>query len=164
MALMNRVRRLGGGQPPHPEPSGPSGRNAGNCTRTEVLNGTIQEAFAQAVALNPDFELPNLTDKVAGATEVVNGLVGGVVGGVTGPANTKRGTNVICGNFEAADRGRIVEAIQHLMNLTTAPRMGSGPRVCARVSCTNNSGVWWCNDVSVVSCIHSKSLLPLHNP
>ncbi|KAK4143021.1 uncharacterized protein C8A04DRAFT_29246 [Dichotomopilus funicola] len=114
--------------------------------RTEVLNGTIQEAFAQAVALNPDFKLPVPTDKVAGAAEGVNGLVGEVAGGVTGPADRKRATRVICGNFPSADRGRAIEAIQYLMTLTTAPRMGSGPGVCARVSCTNNAAVYWCND------------------
>ncbi|KHO01298.1 uncharacterized protein MAM_00299 [Metarhizium album ARSEF 1941] len=91
----------------------------------EVLYGTVQEVYAQARKMNPDFKL----DKVVEPRDL----------------HEKR-SNVICGNFGLADKGRIQEGINYLRGVPAAPRNGPGPGNCGRVSCSHNAAIWWCND------------------
>lgn len=100
----------------------------------QILNGTVQEVVAQAVQLNPDFKLSS-TKRAADA-------------GVMARELHKR--DVICGNFPTANPKRILEGIAYLNSLPGGdrPTNGPGPGACGRVSCSYNSAIWWCNDVS----------------
>jgi hypothetical protein len=98
--------------------------------QTEVLNGTVQEVYAQALQINPNFQLmPASPVRERDLAE-------------------KRNTVVKCGTFPLADKGRIDEGIRYLRTLPTAPRMPPGPGACFRVSCSYNAAIYRCNDVS----------------
>ncbi|KAK3897422.1 hypothetical protein C8A05DRAFT_39028 [Staphylotrichum tortipilum] len=101
--------------------------------QVEVLNGTIQEVFAQALQINPDFKLQQDTGASTAAKR----------GGLE--QHEKR-TTVLCGNWPLANKGRIEEGIRYLRVVPAAPRNGPGPGACGRVSCSYNSAIWWCND------------------
>lgn len=102
------------------------------------MNGTVQEVYAQALQMNPDFEPPvsKRNAAAAGSIQLIDRSL------------NKR--NVICGNFASADKRRILEGIAYLNNLPAGdrPTNGPGPRTCGRVSCSYNAAIWWCNDVS----------------
>ncbi|KAJ6436678.1 hypothetical protein O9K51_10797 [Purpureocillium lavendulum] len=93
--------------------------------RTEVLNGTVQEVYAQVLQINPNFSLSRAPE--------TRGL------------RHKRST-VNCGNWPLANKGRIQEGINYLRGVAGAPRNGPGPGNCGRVSCSYNAAIWWCND------------------
>ncbi|KJK81277.1 hypothetical protein H634G_03296 [Metarhizium anisopliae BRIP 53293] len=95
--------------------------------RTEVLNGTVQEVYAQALQINPKFTLTNAAE----ARDV---------------HQKQKRSSVQCGNWPLADKGRIQEGINYLRGAPAAPRNGPGPGNCGRVSCSYNSAIWWCND------------------
>ncbi|KAF2680507.1 hypothetical protein K458DRAFT_407257 [Lentithecium fluviatile CBS 122367] len=99
--------------------------------QTEVLNGTIEEVVAQAVAINPEFSILSAASKRD----------------VEARDLTKR-YNLICGNFPAANKGRIQEGINYLKSLPSGerPTNGPGPGNCGRVSCSYGAAIWWCND------------------
>lgn len=61
--------------------------------------------------------------------------------------------------------GAILGGIDYLRKIRKGrhPRNGPGPRNCGKVSCSDNSAIFWCNDVSktlLLSC-SSPSSLPL---
>ncbi|KAM0323328.1 hypothetical protein ACHAQA_008920 [Verticillium albo-atrum] len=37
------------------------------------------------------------------------------------------------------------EGIHYLEGISGKPKLGPGPNKCSRVSCSHNSGIWWCN-------------------
>lgn len=104
--------------------------------QTEALNGTIQEVYSRALAINPNFP------RVPAASSVQGLETAGLA------ENLKRSTTIKCGNWPSADRGRIHEGIAYLRALTAAPRMPPGPGACYRVSCSYGAAIYWCNDVS----------------
>lgn len=118
--------------------------------QTHILNGTIQEVVAQAVEINPSYKLSSAKRAVDTSAIEARSL-------------TKR--NIICGNWPLADKGRILEGINYLNHLPASdrPTNGPGPGNCGRVSCSYNSAIWWCNDVS--EHYHDKTLNSLlENP
>ncbi|KAF8866956.1 hypothetical protein BDZ45DRAFT_768815, partial [Acephala macrosclerotiorum] len=50
------------------------------------------------------------------------------------------------GPWQGADVGRIKEGITYLTNLNAYCDIGGGSAKCARVSCSNKSAIWLCND------------------
>lgn len=68
--------------------------------------------------------------------------------------------DVTCNNYDQALRFRIQEGISHLRGVNGKPRNGPGPGNCGRVSCSYNSAIWWCNDVSVFT---SRTRIPRAN-
>ncbi|UNI18893.1 hypothetical protein JDV02_005131 [Purpureocillium takamizusanense] len=105
-----------------------------SCGKFQVLNGTIQEVYAEALRLNPGFSLRH--------KPAPRGL------------NQKR-SDVRCGNWPLANKGRIQEGINYLRTAPAAPRNGPGPGNCGRVSCSHNSAIWWCNDNTVAKTLDS---------
>lgn len=57
--------------------------------------------------------------------------------------------DVTCNNYDQAISSRIKEGIRYLRGVNGKPSNGPGPGNCGRVSCSYNSAIWWCNDVSV---------------
>jgi hypothetical protein len=96
--------------------------------QTELLNGTVEEVMSQASQINPRFKLK---ERAPVARSVI-----------------KRG-NKICDNFpDKAIWWAINDGADYLRNLPGQPTNGPGPGNCGRVSCSYNSAIWWCNDVS----------------
>jgi hypothetical protein len=56
----------------------------------------------------------------------------------------------VCGKWSSARSKPISNGIKYLRGLSGHPRAGPGPGNCARVSCSYQSGIWWCNDVSLI--------------
>jgi hypothetical protein len=56
--------------------------------------------------------------------------------------------HTVCHNFESANYIRIKEGVNYLRGVPGRPWLAAGPGKCARVSCSWNSAIWWCNDVS----------------
>lgn len=111
---------------------------------TVSLNGTIQSVYAQVLELNPQFETDmadQIADRMKGlevAQEEVKGMV-------------KRDHSE-CGGYGGNMR-RINEGIEYLFRLGGSPSIGPGE--CGRVSCSWNSGIWWCSHVSqAFGCTH----------
>ncbi|KAK0672292.1 hypothetical protein QBC41DRAFT_353560 [Cercophora samala] len=50
------------------------------------------------------------------------------------------------GHFTASTLA-IKKGISYLSALDGIAKNGPGPRNCGRVSCSDSSGIWWCNDV-----------------
>lgn len=91
----------------------------------------MEEAIAQAKAINPEFEVATEKRDVIMDRDLV------------------RRSNVICGNQPSnALKSRIQ---QNIAELRTRPRNALaylGARECTRLICTSGSANHWCNDVS----------------
>lgn len=114
-----------------------------------TVRGTVQEAVAQMVELNPDFGhelgLDNLTDLVnfvAGAEANVD------LGQASKRAEPEDFKKVVCRKYPPANSVPIWDGVRYLERLSGSPANGPGPRACGRVSCSWNSAIFWCNDVS----------------
>lgn len=54
------------------------------------------------------------------------------------------------GRWPGANIKRIRQGVNYLRGLRgTRPTNAPGPGFCGRVSCSWNSAIWWCNDVSI---------------
>ncbi|KAJ6441367.1 major facilitator superfamily transporter [Purpureocillium lavendulum] len=92
--------------------------------RTAVLNGTVQEVYAQILQIKPDY---TLADVVA----------------VPEPrALRHKRSTVKCGNFALAEKRRIVEGINYLRRVPGAPRNGPGPGNCGRNTSPKTLDSW----------------------
>jgi hypothetical protein len=100
--------------------------------------GTIQEVYTHLKTLNPNFE---------NEYPPVN---------VTTPSN-RSGTlakrydvsSHFCeGRWVTTESSFIRHGISYLNGVRGQPRNGPGPSNCGRVSCSYDSAIWWCNDVS----------------
>ncbi|KYK55797.1 hypothetical protein DCS_07761 [Drechmeria coniospora] len=94
--------------------------------RVEALNGTVQEVFAQALQINHYFQLKPIPE--------AKNL-------------HKRRPPVKCDGvgLESASTRTIEDGVSYLRRLSGTPSHGPGPSVCARVSCSYNAAIWWCN-------------------
>lgn len=101
--------------------------------RIEILNGTVQEVVAQAIAINPDYKLRDVPPEPAPAFK---------------PRGRLQGREVkFCNNFGTAGVNDIIAGVDYLRGVSGQPSMGPGPGACGRVSCSYNSAIYWCNDV-----------------
>lgn len=48
--------------------------------------------------------------------------------------------------------------MDYLARVPGKPVNGPGPGECGRVSCSYNTGIWWCNDVSAKNVMGQKSV------
>lgn len=100
--------------------------------QTELLNGTVQEVYAQALQINPHFELSKTDGMDLDETtpDIQNSVIH-------------------CGIYRPrAEKGRILEGVRYLHSLPGRPKIRPGPRRCVRVSCSYGGAIVWCNDVS----------------
>jgi hypothetical protein len=108
-----------------------------------LLNGTVQEVAAQLDLINPNWKADfNVTRPPK-----------------PGAARAKRqepdwGTclcNIRLTEWSAAQFFQIEEGESYLATVPGKPTAGPGPGTCQRVSCSYNSGIHFCNDVSLCS-------------
>ena len=98
------------------------------------LNGTIQEVHRELLRQNPNWD----TDYPAN--------------NITSPKLDKRAFDVsgyFChGRWAYCDGIAIENGIAYLRRVRGLPHLSPGPGECGRVSCSWNSAIYWCNDVS----------------
>jgi hypothetical protein len=102
-----------------------------------TVTGTVQDVVAQLSTINPNWK------------EDFN---------VTEPKVQERAlnfpfTSVLCmirlGEWGTANPYAIYDGINYLKGVPGRPTLGPGPGRCGRVSCSYNSAIYWCNDVSL---------------
>ncbi len=106
------------------------------------FNGTVEQLVAQASEINPDWEAKYITAANTAGADVESSSL------------SKRAPFVRrnCGpgyyQWHPANTRRIRDGIYYLSGIGGTATNGPGPGNCARVSCSYNSAIWWCNDVS----------------
>lgn len=104
------------------------------------LTGTVQEVVGQLKELNSDYGTYfNNTKAIVEASIIQQ------------QEKNKRMTSlnkraVRCGGLGNAQKVYIQDGIAHLRTVGGRPSNGPGPNNCGRVSCSQNSAIWWCND------------------
>ncbi|QDS75117.1 hypothetical protein FKW77_007416 [Venturia effusa] len=124
------------------------------------VSGTIQEAIAKVVEVNPSWEeqFNFTTDPIAnfttGATSNDTTTVKPVrfnlefLGSQDPRSGTPFYSEPICtaGAFGAARYDAIIEGIKYLNGINHQASIPPGPQKCSRVSCSWGSAILWCND------------------
>jgi hypothetical protein len=133
------------------------------------LKGTVQSVMAQAELINPNFKTTfNFTestepsepseDSSGCAYRDPKGIVRrneeqkrctGCTWACMPPAAQFR---IMCLNkfHELGHPKAIVAAIPYLRHVPGKPSNGPGPMNCGRISCSLDTGIFWCNNVSAV--------------
>ncbi|KAL3470113.1 hypothetical protein BJX99DRAFT_264549 [Aspergillus californicus] len=112
--------------------------------------GTIEEIHSQLLDVNPDWDedyvKPALERRAAErATRSADGLT-------TDFTVAKRDVDfiedgwIVCDAWPRAKQSRIQDGITYLRGVDGRPTSEGGPGKCARVSCSYDSAIWWCND------------------
>ncbi|KAL2786646.1 hypothetical protein BJX66DRAFT_328447 [Aspergillus keveii] len=99
-----------------------------------VLNGTVQQVYAQLIEINPDFsiDLSDLFDYDDDDAAVV--------------VDDSLRDYFCFGRWPGTSRRRIGEGIRYLRGLPGTPSLPPGPGSCGRVSCSYNAAIFVCND------------------
>lgn len=105
-----------------------------------LIKGTIEDVVDSMVALNPRY-LENITDHPPPPdNDMTKSLA----------ALDYRG-HYCFGDLPLCSQTHTYMGAVYLSRLDGQPSAGPGPGECARVSCEWNSGITWCNDVSLLS-------------
>jgi hypothetical protein len=101
-----------------------------------ILNGTVQEVYAQLIELYPEYKanFPITTHTEASMKR-------------NDDSHLSKRDSWVCGNFPQCSMTHIDEGISYLYGVQGSPTNGPGPGNCGRVSCSYNSAIYWCNDV-----------------
>ncbi|KAK4208247.1 hypothetical protein QBC37DRAFT_444034 [Rhypophila decipiens] len=102
----------------------------------EILNGTVQEIYSQALELNPDFEIKPVAPILSARSRI-----------------DRRWVN--CNNWPLGNGERLQSGINYLRGVRGRPTNGPGPGNCGQVSCSWGSSIWWCNDNSTPKTLDS---------
>lgn len=106
----------------------------------------MQEVRARLLELNPNYD----TDFAAVAANKSEAPA-------IAPRKPDNAPNaVICAIFDKPE-GRafvqyLMQGLQYLRSIPGQPTLGPGPGTCSRVSCSYDSAIYWCNDVSIFRC------------
>ncbi|KAI1160439.1 hypothetical protein F5B18DRAFT_509785 [Nemania serpens] len=60
------------------------------------------------------------------------------------------GQKIECGG-DFADADRIAQGIDYLTHLPDSSKCSNSAKTCGRISCSWNSGIWWCNEKETLS-------------
>ena len=118
---------------------------------TVQLTGTVQQVHEQLLQINPHYERDfNITYETPSALVAASSNLASRSGHPhMNDALGKRGGHTECNNYGDADYLAILDGIQYLRHVPGTPANGPGPNNCGRVSCSFQSAIWWCNDVSI---------------
>ncbi|KAL3489206.1 hypothetical protein BJX62DRAFT_209728 [Aspergillus germanicus] len=128
-------------------------------TTPTTFNGTIQEAHAELLRRNPnwDTEFSHLLKRSpvpVAVTEAGTEEDSGVID----LAKRTDFASLLCYDqtpWEPAGYHAINEGIAYLRGLSGRPGMRAGPSACGRVSCSWNAAIWWCNDANEFKLLES---------
>ena len=105
-----------------------------NPGQTTLFNGTIQNAIAQATAINPSFLVDHSLTDADLAKE----------GRVKSPSDRMLPDRHFChGKWYPSQRLPIKHGVQYLDTAGGKPGQGPGPASCGRVSCSYGGAIWW---------------------
>ncbi|KAK3988490.1 hypothetical protein QBC44DRAFT_397908 [Cladorrhinum sp. PSN332] len=144
------ARRLDGASSPVPEGYGivelewEIETTAGGPKAT--FTGTVEEVHAQLLEINPNWDEEVAATLLAERDAATAALEARAIG--DGENGLQKRDWTICGNDLGARQDRIREGISYLRGLSGQAVNGPGPRNCSRVSCSWNSGIWYCNNNS----------------
>lgn len=110
--------------------------------RTVMLNGDVQQVHDQLLEINPRYE------EEFGTIDDGNTTALREIWRTTGAMERQHDAWSDCGHWDPARAEAIWEGINHLNHVSGRPVSKPGPGVCGRVSCSYESAIWWCNDVS----------------
>ncbi|PHH63172.1 hypothetical protein CDD81_6223 [Ophiocordyceps australis] len=101
-----------------------------------LLNGTIQEVERQAIALNPNWKQDISNSPTSGHLD---------------KRAFFRREKLQCREttrkeWTEAKVSAILKGIDHLRGTPCRPARPATGKTCERVSCSENSAIWWCND------------------
>lgn len=112
--------------------------------QTATLYGTIQQVYQQLLKINPQYETEFGSVKKRSVPIFEKNR--------DSPETFKRDDALTaCGHFGPAKTAAIWDGIGYLGSVEGSPGEGPGPGVCGQVSRSENSAIWWCNDVSCSS-------------
>lgn len=107
---------------------------------TTLVKGTIEQAVAHMHTINPNFAKDYKLDVVTD----------GKTNDIDTRAAQPNDFHVDCfGRWVAVVSKWINNGVSYLKGIKGQPRNGPGPGNCGRVSCSYDSAIWWCNDVSI---------------
>ncbi|KAH7303410.1 hypothetical protein B0I35DRAFT_498380 [Stachybotrys elegans] len=104
-----------------------------------IFNGTVEQVMAQLEVDYPETAALAVNNVLSVATASAK------TSAIASNGLTKR-DHTICLNFPRAEVRYIDDGINYLRGVPGRPWLPAGPRVCARVSCSYNAAIWWCND------------------
>lgn len=110
--------------------------------RTVTLNGTVEQFYDQLQEINPEYEAEFGTIYDKNTTTLLE------IWRTPGAMERQHDASSDCGHWDPARAEAIWEGINHLNHVSGKPVSKPGPGVCGRVSCSYDSAIWWCNDVS----------------
>ncbi|KAF3768131.1 hypothetical protein M406DRAFT_39037, partial [Cryphonectria parasitica EP155] len=116
--------------------------------------GTIQEVVGH---INDNY--PNYTWPDVDLTYLSGNTMDTSVAELSEPS--ERGI-VHCWRFNMTTTSAAWEGIAYLNSIPGKPSNGPGPGACGRVSCADDAGIWWCNDVSNKPALRLSSCLLQH--
>ncbi|CZR54820.1 uncharacterized protein PAC_04704 [Phialocephala subalpina] len=102
------------------------------------ITGTVQEVVSQLLTINPNWKSDfNFSETPTRSTVLSRQL-------------SFPWTGILCdiriGEWGYADYYAIQDGITYLNGVPGIPTAGPGPGNCARVSCSYDSAIYWCND------------------
>ncbi|KAL1848118.1 hypothetical protein Daus18300_013718 [Diaporthe australafricana] len=95
------------------------------------VNGTVEDVFRYLKEVDPTYEVPEAPAQELATRE-----------SRLDPRQTKH----ICFVLPLAYANPIQDGINYLYRVPGTATNGPGPGECGRVSCSDNAGIWWCND------------------
>ena len=103
---------------------------------TVRLSGTIQEVHKELLKLNPDWDKSYLKHPSTHGSTLAKRL------------DFSRDEYLCRDIWATCSADAIENGVNYLRGVPGAPANGPGPGNCGRVSCSHDSAIWWCNDVS----------------
>jgi len=119
------------------------------------LTGTVEQVLDQLKVSHPEFEAKVEAAVAAApplstvATETSENPAAAVV------KRWEYEGHFCFGRWQRTNRNRIWEGVMYLRRVGGRPWMNPGPGTCARVSCSYDSAIYWCNDANFVRTLDS---------
>lgn len=130
-----------------------------------LLNGTVEQVHEQFHALRAKFKR---SAQFNSAQDLASPQSEGSIMVDRRPVKRGLGTKLFpridCGEgrfgWKTVSMRDAFAGIRNLKLAKGRPKSAPGPGQCARVSCSGEAGIWWCNDVSHLSNHFPPSTLP----
>ncbi|KAK4225436.1 hypothetical protein QBC38DRAFT_483007 [Podospora fimiseda] len=116
------------------------------------IRGTVQDAVAAIAKVNPNIKRDIAAyAAAASATSPVQDEASELF------KRQNYESHFCYGRWAPALDEAIQQGIAHLRAVSGRPSNGPAPNNCGRVSCSQNSAIWWCNDLSTTQTLNSFS-------
>ncbi|KAK4450615.1 hypothetical protein QBC34DRAFT_461269 [Podospora aff. communis PSN243] len=112
--------------------------------RDETVNvtGPIEKVISEMSKINPNFE----SQVLATASSNIAALEAAAAANTTVTKRVSYQSHFCFGRWPTCSAQAIYTGVMYLNGVPGQPSMGPGPGVCGRVSCSHDSGIYWCND------------------